>query len=369
MRRQLILGAIGGFVGVLYLTGALEFLERHLHDLRSGILSRHASGEIVLVAMDRHSLEYLPGWPWPREYHATVIERLIDAGAAKIAVAIDFSTPSDVRNDQRLASALARAGRDRVALPVFRQGSNEADEVQHVIEPLPLFRQHAALASADIWPDQDGLVRHFDVRQDLRGTPITTLPGWLLNAQQSESDGNVIDFGIEPSTVPRISFVDVLNGTFDRTRVAGKRVIIGATAVELGDEVSVPRHRLLPGTVVQALIAETLLQQRAIRTIAGWPVAVLGALIALALGCLSKLQSRHGTAIAVAGAVLVLAGCEELAQGAYLVGVLAMAHQMWIGRMRGEDRRSGSLFSYVDLEARVGADHLLRTIRTIVDDA
>ena len=46
-----------------------------------------------------------------------------------------------------------------------------------------------------------------------------------------------------------------------------------------------------------------------------------------------------------------------------------MGHQMWIGRMRGEDRRSGSLFSYVDLEARVGADHPLRTIRTIVDDA
>ena len=46
-----------------------------------------------------------------------------------------------------------------------------------------------------------------------------------------------------------------------------------------------------------------------------------------------------------------------------------MGHQMWIGRMRGEDRRSGSLFSYVDLEARVAADHPLRTIRTIVDDA
>ena len=40
-----------------------------------------------------------------------------------------------------------------------------------------------------------------------------------------------------------------------------------------------------------------------------------------------------------------------------------MGHQS-IGRMRGEDRRSGSLFSYVDLEARVGADHPLRTIRT-----
>ena len=37
--------------------------------------------------------------------------------------------------------------------------------------------------------------------------------------------------------------------------------------------------------------------------------------------------------------------------------------------MRGEDRRSGGLFSYVDLEARVPRDHPLRPIRAIVDDA
>ena len=37
--------------------------------------------------------------------------------------------------------------------------------------------------------------------------------------------------------------------------------------------------------------------------------------------------------------------------------------------MRGGDERSGSLFSYVDLEARVGKDHPLRTIRGIVNDA
>jgi transposase len=35
--------------------------------------------------------------------------------------------------------------------------------------------------------------------------------------------------------------------------------------------------------------------------------------------------------------------------------------------MRGGDERSGSLFSYVDLEARVGKDHPLRTIRMVVN--
>jgi transposase len=37
--------------------------------------------------------------------------------------------------------------------------------------------------------------------------------------------------------------------------------------------------------------------------------------------------------------------------------------------MRGEDEGSGALFSYVDLEARVGQNHPLRRIRTIVNDA
>ena len=37
--------------------------------------------------------------------------------------------------------------------------------------------------------------------------------------------------------------------------------------------------------------------------------------------------------------------------------------------MRGSDAVAGSLFSYVDLEKRVRADHPLRVIRTIVNDA
>ena len=37
--------------------------------------------------------------------------------------------------------------------------------------------------------------------------------------------------------------------------------------------------------------------------------------------------------------------------------------------MRGTDKRSGELFSYVDLEQRVRADHPLRAIREVVGTA
>ena len=38
------------------------------------------------------------------------------------------------------------------------------------------------------------------------------------------------------------------------------------------------------------------------------------------------------------------------------------------GRMRGDDRESDSMFSYVSAEQRVPADHPLRAIRALVDD-
>ena len=97
---------------------------------------------------------------------------------------------------------------------------------------------------------------------------------------------------------------------------------------------SVPRHRLLPGTVVQALVAETLLQQRAIGTVAGWPIALLGALIGLAAGWLmSKLEWREGGAIPTATATLVscvglalhLAGSTSLHTSPILLNLLLAA--------------------------------------------
>src|SRR6202035_3092565 len=50
-----------------------------------------------------------------------------------------------------------------------------------------------------------------------------------------------------------------------------------------------------------------------------------------------------------------------------------MIHWVWerveASGMRGTDERSGSLFSYVDLEARIPKGHPLRTIREIVNHA
>ena len=49
----------------------------------------------------------------------------------------------------------------------------------------------------------------------------------------------------------------------------GKKVIIGATAIELGDRFSVPNGRVIPGPQLQMLAAESILQGRVLRTASG----------------------------------------------------------------------------------------------------
>jgi GGDEF domain-containing protein len=91
------------------------------------------------------------------------------------------------------------------------------------------------------------------------GTPRPSLPSLLAESQAQIGQSFEIDYAIEPATIPRHSLVDLINGRIPASTLAGKRVVIGATAIEMGDRYTVPRHGVIPGVVVQALAAETLL--------------------------------------------------------------------------------------------------------------
>ena len=109
----------------------------------------------MVVGIDADSLAWLDSSPWPRRYHAAVVERLSAAGAVAIALDVDFSSSSEVEDDARLATALAAVGPRRSALPVFRQFGRRHDGTVEAIDtrPLPSLRSHATLVHADFRPD------------------------------------------------------------------------------------------------------------------------------------------------------------------------------------------------------------------------
>jgi diguanylate cyclase (GGDEF)-like protein/PAS domain S-box-containing protein len=239
-------------------------LRHALVDLRFGWHTRQASGDIVVVAIDARSIDTIGVWPWPRRLHAELIRQLQKAGVQDIALDVDFSTPSDAASDANFAAALESAG-GSVILPSFQQPGTDRTTV-HINRPLRQFSDHSwpALVNVEVGPD--GLVRRYPFGEKLDGTFVPSMAAVLAGQYAERRAPFLIDFSIRTAEIPKVSFADVLQGDeATLQKLKGKRIIVGGTALELGDRFSVPNGGIVSGPVLQTLAAESLLQHRALQ--------------------------------------------------------------------------------------------------------
>lgn len=289
-------------------------LRHALADLRFGWQSRQASGDIVIVAIDAPSIDEVGVWPWPRQIHADLLRRLHQAEVQDIALDVDFSTPSDAASDGRFAEALESAG-GSVILPAFQQPGIDKTTI-HFNRPLQKFSDHAWPAIVNVEVGSDGLVRRYPFGEKLDGKFLPSMGAVLAGQYDEKRAPFLIDFSIRSGSIPKVSYVDVLRG--DATTLnglKGKKVIIGGTALELGDRFSIPNGEIVSGPTLQTLAAESMLQNRALQwtsdivTLAG--LGILG--LAMLLTWRSLTAGRRvvlllGMAAAVeAGAILLQA--------------------------------------------------------------
>ena len=133
------------------------------------------------------------------------------------------------------------------------------------------------------------------------------MPAVMSGVDSETAPTQYINYGLDLASIIRLSYVDVLKGRFDPRIVSGRNVMIGATALELGDWLAVPVYKALPGIMVQALAYESMVNDNGLRSVAEWIVLALTALVALILGPkLSEWPWRKGGIIllvVVTGAV------------------------------------------------------------------
>ena len=233
-------------------------LEFGLADSGMQVLRRQIDSDVVIIGIDAKSLAELREWPWPRRYHAGLIEQLAPAAPRQLFLDIDFSSASIDEDDRLLAAALAQWDGANIILPAFFQHASPSDGDVVLTQPLPAFRPHVAVASVNLNPGIDGLVRY------VRGAWTAadhTLPAAVTVLAGRAADGATqypIDYSIDPASFEFISYSDVLAKRIPAVHFADKLVFVGATAIELGDMVPVPVYRSLPGVTVQALALESM---------------------------------------------------------------------------------------------------------------
>lgn len=251
-------------LAVVLLSGWHSALRNALTDLRFGWEQRQASGNVVVIAIDASSIEKIGVWPWPRPLHTALLRRLEGAGVQDIVFDVDFSTPSDDASDRAFVEALDNAG-GSVVLPSFKQpgAAGRNGTAIHINRPLKQFREHSWSAVVNVAVEPDGLVRRYPFGDKLDGQFLPSMGAVLAGQYDAKGKPFLIDFGIRVDSIPKVSYVDVLRGDdATLTKLRDKKVIIGGTALELGDRLSVPNGRVISGPLLQTIAAESILQGR-----------------------------------------------------------------------------------------------------------
>jgi EAL domain-containing protein (putative c-di-GMP-specific phosphodiesterase class I)/CHASE2 domain-containing sensor protein len=302
-RRSNVLIAIAMFVvGVLIALSPIgAAFDRALGPARFGVAHRTAGGQVVIIEMDARSAAAIKRWPWSRTNYADGVDHLRQAGAASIVFDVDFSASSDASGDRAFSDALQRA-HGLVAMPTFGQSADSSDHRTIDALPIALFRPYVALASVSISPDADGQVRLMPLGTITAGTPRPSLSAYIAQRSGTADAQFPVDMSIDPKTIPRLSFIDVRNGAFSPSSVRGRNILIGATAIEMGDRYGTPSWGVIPGVVVQALAAETLL--RGVPTVGSMIVPLL--LAALGIALIVSVRSGEHIFLTTAGAGLSL---------------------------------------------------------------
>ena len=289
-------------LAVVLSTGWHASLRNALTDLRFTWQSRAAGGNVVVVAIDAPSIDQIGVWPWSRRLHAELLHRLDAAGARDVAFDVDFSTPSDPASDEAFVKALREVGGSTI-LPSFKQPTPNGGPA-HVNRPLKPFSNQSWPAVVNVTVESDGLVRRYPVAEKLGDAVMPSMAVVLAGQDANRRPPFLIDFGIRVATIPSVSYFDVLRGdTAALDKLRDKKIIVGATALELGDRFSVPNGKIISGPVLQALAAESILQNRMLH----WTSDV-GMIAGLGLICLLMMYSWRRFAPGIRVAILVAAG-------------------------------------------------------------
>ncbi len=282
--------------------GLAQPLEDALAALRNKARLQSPSGQIVVVGVDDRSLEELGSWPWPRQRHAEIVDRLKAAGAKRIFFDVSFATTTTKAADDALAAALKRAG--NVELAAMQARDPTTGERRFKL-PRPEFRAHAGTVSVAANYGSAFAVRTMTYATDMSGEIAPSMSALLANHPGPPDETFAIDYAISPMRVPHVSALDVLGRNFDASTVRGRDVVIGATSTEMGDVYYLPGFGQMNGVFVNVVAAETLMAGRGGHL--GWLIPAIMAMLlsALHLFARNRWLGRAALAAGIFGVTLL----------------------------------------------------------------
>ena len=256
---------------------------------------------VLLVVIDEDSLRQYGRWPWSRKLLSQLTDNLTHRGAAVIGLDILMSEPQSPEADAALAESLVASRRVVIAgkIGAFPEGP-------HWVPPLPALSSAAvAVGHVQAVLDADSICRRFppleltvdgpqlafavevarqlDSRATSKFLALYKIPASDDELNISRAEPVLVRIPFRRDGFETISASSVLRGDNLGTKFAGRPVLVGFGATEVGDRLNTPLSTEMPapGIEVHAQILDAILTGRSLRE-----VSTLSAAVILAFTCL-----------------------------------------------------------------------------------
>lgn len=261
----------------------------------------HPPQEVVIIGIDEPSLQHLGPWPFPRAFHARLLERLSEARA----IGFDFLFSETTDDDLRFSRQLKHA--PPVVLATATASNNR------LLLPAPGLRSVTRTGHVETLFDGDGMVRKIDMHHPVGQLPfaltILRASGWQGPTPDAET--LYINYYGPEKTFLFLSYIDVLKGKIPRGFFADRLVLIGAETIGLHDTFITPlsRTRVMPGVEIQATILSNLLEDSLIRSAPQMSLLLAASLITVIAALWQSMGERFNVSVILtaAGAAILLA--------------------------------------------------------------
>lgn len=316
----------------LYEAGFTVNVDRLIHDSWVRVHSREAPSDVVIVGIDKDSLQEFGRWPWPRDIQATLYRKLEQAGVRAVVIDLLYVEPDNQPSvDKDLADAIA--GLPVSVLPVVTEGLGIVAQEDESVPIAAISRVVSSLGHIFLPADPDGIYRRIGLKAGFGVAHWETmglaaynqldgnlydddLPGNRLEATAEKNiwvqDHEVlIPFYGPPQTFTNISVSDIFDSTVGRGSLSGKIVFVGATSTGMLDQFPTPvtsKNLLMNGVEIHANVFAALRDGSMITTIdKRLNFLVCAALLLLILLLYSRLSPIWGLVGAGVGALVPVA--------------------------------------------------------------
>ena len=329
---MLVTLAACGLAAALLGSGLTAGGDRLVYDALIQGAHQTPSDRILIVGIDDESLRRVGAWPWSRSTYAGLLESLTALQPAAVGYDVMFLEPKD--GDEALAAALRRSG--RTVLPLSALAAGDSAQAVRVLQPIVSLEKAArALGHVELTLDPDGVLRRNSQQVASGGRCWSAFASAVLAvtdrsepncraiaAASSATPGllasppRLIPFASRPDTFRTVSASAVLAGELPIEFVRGKMVLVGVTALGLGD-----RHQTaasggrgaMTGVEVQANLLDAALHDRRLSDMPPVLLCIGSIACVFASCCCLLVFSPRASLIAVATlSTAVAAGCVVL---------------------------------------------------------